>query len=209
MKYIKVKFFILVVLMVGCKKEAIEPEPTIFAGLHDSTFEFYEHPGNTVIDVEWDVQNLYGSGRDSVDLDMNGSADLFFAVNLFNFDSIHLISSPYPVILPKVHLSSSSEFQFAFYTGAVWQGHGSASSFSYVDRLELNEPIDLLTNWTRSSTMWKAYPNSSFAPPPSDWLSAGSSHFIAIKRGEDKFGWVEIDLTDSYNPIVLGFAIEG
>lgn len=201
----------LAALLIACKKETVEPEPmaTVFAGVFDTTFGYYQHPGNTVMEVTWDSLNLYGRAEDSVDLDLNGSFDLYFEVVRFNFDSIHLLNGPsYPLNYPKCVVRSSTEYEFSMYKVNYGTGHGQVGQYWYVGRLDANDPVDTRAYWSREAELWTSFPPSLFAPPGSAWFQADGSDFIAIKRGEYQYGWVEIDASDRNNPIVKSFAIQ-
>lgn len=202
---------VLIALLMACKKETVEPEPmaTVFAGVYDSTFSYYQHPGNTVMEITWDSLNLYGRAEDSVDLDLNGSFDLYFEVLRFNFDSIHLLNGPsYPLNYPKCVVQSSTEYEFSMDKVVHGMAHGQVGHYWYVGRLDANDPVDTRGYWSRGAELWTSFPPSSSAPPGSAWFQADGSDFIAIKRGENQYGWLEIDASDRYNPIVKSFAIQ-
>lgn len=201
-------------LVVSCKKDNetnnsnnATPTKNILAGINDGTFSSYDYQPNLEVALVWDAQNLYGAGSDSIDLDMNGSYDLFVVLNVLNNDSTHLLGGALPNPFPVCSMSTSSEFQLAFYTVGYAIGMGQTSSASFIDRLNLSERIDLLTDWRHSGVLWQQNPGSAGTPPFGDWYSATSSNYIGIKQNGNKYGWIEVDASDPYRPKFVRYVI--
>lgn len=179
----------------------------VFAGMYDNTFNYYEYQPNFEVAISWDSQNLYGVGYDSIDLDLNGSFDLFITIDVLNIDSAYLLNGALPNPFPNCELNTSSEFQLAFYTENYPTGMGQTSSTSFVDRLDLNERIDDMTDWRNAGKMWQQNPGTIGTPPYGDWSYASNSNYIGIRQNGDKFGWIEIDASDKNNVKYMRYAI--
>ena len=212
MRYLIVSIFFLV--LVSCKKEVPENNfPTtsivnpVYAGVSDSNFVVYDYQPNLEVSITWDVQLLYGVVNDSIDLDLNGIFDVYITMNVLNPDSAYLLGGAMPNPFPGFTISTSSEFQLAFYTESYPIGMGQTGSASFVDRLDVNERIDLLSDWRDGGTMWQENPGVIGAPPYGDWHSASNSNYIGIKQNGDKFGWIEMDGSDVNHPKFVRCAI--
>lgn len=205
---------ILGLAIVSCNKDTVpitdednqSANTEVYAGVYDSTFSYHQLATPLEISIAWDTQNLYGTGYDSLDIDLDGDFDLIFTLNLLNEDSIHLISGT-PNPFPFLHVQSNNGFKVASYDEVFYIGLGQTATATYADRLDLNERIDALTDWSINLKVWGENPGGAMMPPFGDWYSANSQNYLAIKLNDDKYGWVEVDASNPKNPKFSSFAI--
>jgi len=207
-------------LIMSCKKDTIIEKNTtsgaisvleVKAGVQDASFNYHEFPSALEIIIEWDTQNLYGLGFDSLDIDSDGSFDFFISLNTINEDSNHLLTG-IPSSFPSCLLSSSNGLEFAFYTESFPIGLGQNGNTKYVDKLDFEERIDLLSNWQAQQTfgifMWSENPGGVWMPPFGEWYYASTEKYIAIKMNGDKYGWIKIDASSPKAPKIMSYAIQ-
>ena len=207
-------FFIISLIVLSCTKEKqneshINTNMTseIYAGVYDSSFNHFEFQPAFQIPIFWDSQLLYGNGYDSLDLDFNGSFDLFITLSLLNPDSIQLLTG-LPNPFPYCNLTTSSEFESAFYSESFPIGLGQSSSVSFVDRFDFNERIDTISDWRNQGKMWQQNPGNIGNPPFGEWMYTTSTFYIGIKQSGDKFGWIEVDASNPEYPKLISYAIQ-
>lgn len=195
--------------------EQISPSPDstgIHAGLYDSTFVFYDIEPDYVIPLIWDTLNLYASGTGSVDVDLNGSPDLFFQATSFNWDSLHLVTGSTPDQMSMCSVNTSQEFEVGLqtlvYTIAVG---GHTATADYVRRYDHAEWIDSISHWDSDEVMWTENPYGNWTVgirPIGYWGLAETIHYMAIRKNGQKLGWLEIDATDRDSVLVKSCAIK-
>ena len=189
------------------EEDGISENTQVYAGVYDSTFSYHQFTTPLEIAMTWDTQNLYGIGYDSLDIDSDGDFDLIFTLNLLNEDSIHLISGM-PNPFPSLHVHSNNGFKVASYDEVFYIGLGQTATATFADRLDLNERIDIISDWDTDLKMWGENPGGAMMPPFGDWYSATSQNYLAIRLNDDKYGWVEVDASNSKNPKFTGFSIQ-
>jgi len=87
-------------------------------------------------------------------------------------------------------------------------GHGGSASIHYINWLNEGEQINMLNDWFAGGKLWQSTPGGSFTPPDSDWYYASSTHYIALKLGERRYGWIELDTSDpEQGPVFIRIAI--
>jgi hypothetical protein len=185
------------------------PLKTVYAGEYDESYIYYKYQEPLEIRIKWDEQNLYGAGKDSIDLDFNGKYDIWIHLNILNEDSLHLIQG-YPDPFPGCFLKVGQGTEVATYTISYPIGHGQYSKASYADTLSQGERIDRITEWYGNPTggiaMWATHPGG-FAPPTyGGWYDAKSVKYLGIKQ-EGRFGWIKVDATDTHNPKIVSYAL--
>ncbi len=205
--YQLVFYSLLVLTVMSCKKEPT-PEVKIaevYAGVHDASFHYYEFVSPDSISISWDAQNLYGVGSDSLDIDSNGAYDFFISLYIVNQDSLHLLTGvPNPI--PSCVISTKNGLEVAYYIETYAIGLGQTASANFVDRLDYNERIDLISAWHTNITMWCEPPGSTL--PNGDWYSATTESYMAIKMNGNKYGWIKLNAFDQENPKIISYAIQ-
>lgn len=203
------------IMIVSCNKDTVPnidestaaKDTEVYAGVYDTTFTHHQFTSPVEIAISWDAQNLYSVGYDSLDIDSDGIYDLYFTLNLLNEDSLHLLNGM-PDPFPSCSVSSLNGFEVAFYSESYLVGMGQYATADFADRLELNERIDLLSDWDTDLKMWGENPGGAGTSPFGDWYSASSQNYLAIRLNNEKFGWVEVDAFNPKNPKFISFAIQ-
>lgn len=206
-------------LFFSCKKEiepteeipdpATEVLPEVFAGDVNDDMELQALTPALTFNYIWDEDNLYGQATDSIDINEDGLFDFIFSLHDYNEDSIHLIEGM-PSPFPYFYLEAKNGYEFCTHQETYPIGLGSYNTATYVDRLSYSEPIDTFSNWEHSYTcLWHENPGTGpGVPPVGDWYTCDTLNYIGIRNDSDKFGWIEADLTDPKNPIIMRYAIE-
>lgn len=212
--YLVLLTFLTGFTIVSCKKDSIDLNndnsvsiAKVYAGVHDASFNYSEFAPPFGISIIWDAQNLYGFGSDSLDIDSNGSYDLFISLQILNQDSLHLLNGM-PNPFPSCVLNSKNGLEIAFYSESYPIGLGQTSTAIFVDRLDFNERIDLISDWETSINMWAENPGGAGTPPFGDWYSASSENYVALKMAGNNYGWVKIDASDPKDPKILSYALQ-
>ncbi len=204
-------------IIVSCKKEIVPNDIStsestsdtaeVYAGVHDTSFHHFEFAVPHGITIVWDAQNLYGTGFDSLDIDLNGTYDLFITLNVLNPDSLHLLTGM-PNPFPSCALNAENGLEVAFYTESFPIGLGQTGTATFVDRLDFNERIDVISDWATNRTMWSENPGGAGTPPFGDWYYASSENYIATKMNGDKYGWIRVDASDPKDPKFVSYATQ-
>ncbi len=206
---------IVLALIMSCKKDQVEPEPepqvtfyTITAGQSGAGFSVTTNTNPNSFNVNYDSLNLYGVGYDSIDINLDGSFDLFFELNVINPDSMHLITGV-PNPMPSLMVYSYDSFESILLEDAVPIGMGGYNYYEYADTLASGMVISSGDNWksliTPGLAMWLEAPAGG-SQNNGPW-GGGYDGYMAV-RFNGKYGWVHIDCTNSNDPLIMGYAIE-
>ena len=209
--------FLVTFTLYSCKKdkglENINKEPAkmasmVYAGVHDSSFYYNNFQTAVQIATTYDAQNIYASGSDSIDLDSNGTYDLFISLRLMNEDSIHLL----PILLyqfPHCSLKTSNEFQLSFEDVYYPIGLGMNGILSFVNKIDYNTLISSTMDWQNEGLLWQQSPSTSGNPPKGPWYIPETSYFyIGIRKNGNNYGWIEVDASDPRDPKFLAVALK-
>jgi hypothetical protein len=201
-------------IIVSCKKDSPDSNSNntvnateVYAGVHDASFNYSEFTPPQGISIIWDAQNLYGIGSDSLDIDSDGTHDLFISLQILNQDSLHLLTGM-PNPFPSCLLNSKNGLEIAFYSESYPIGLGQTSSAIFVDRLDYNERIDLIPDWETIINMWSENPGWAGTPPFGDWYYASSVNYVALKMTGNNYGWIKIDASDPKDPKIVSYALQ-
>ncbi len=203
---------LFIITILSCKKDPLLSndinETPVYAGIYDTSFNYHEFSPSIAISVTWDSLNLYGYGKDSIDIDLNGSYDIIIDVSFLNYDSIHLLNgSPNPY--PHYGLKLRNGMKVAIYEEFYPIGMGAFGSFVWIDTLQYGKRIDQISEWNEYECieMWmKDLPPVALSN--GCWYYAESTKYIGIRKDNNKFGWIEIDATDYENLIFVRYAIK-
>lgn len=206
---------LLSITISSCKKKTIVVEnPSedntttaieVYTGVSDNTFDSILYQPNFEVPIIWDVQNLYGVGEDSLDFDQDGLYDFYMKLSLLNQANSNLLTG-LPDPFPNCVLRTNNGYEIGFYTQSFPIGLGQTSTISFVDRHDLNERIDLNSNWSTAGKMWQE--NPSLTQPYGDWHGANGTYYISIRKDNVKYGWIEVDATNHENPKIVRMAIQ-
>lgn len=69
-------------------------------------------------------------------------------------------------------------------------------------------PFSIMNGWRTKGKLWQSTPGAHFIIPDSEWHYASSTHYLALKLGERKYGWIELDTSDpEQGPVFIRIAI--
>lgn len=197
------------VVLASCsKKKNDKPVPIqVNAGIYNSSFHYMVWQPEKHIPITWDSLHLYGQGKDSIDLNLDGSYDLTVTLGTLNHDSIHLLGGYMPDPFPHCYLTARNGFQMAFVKKSFYVGLGQTTQVYYVECFEYEEHINSSTDWRSAGRLWHDNPGGGGTPPLSDWQTSGETRYIGLRMNEFFYGWVKVDVSDPQDPIFLSMAI--
>jgi len=185
-EYIIIACFIL--LVSTCKKEA-DPGEYILAGIIDDSFYHFEFSPDKTIAISWDSLNLYGFGKDSLDLDNDGNFDLVFNLQIINNDSLHLLDglpNPFPYLY-VIHRNSAG---ISTLTETFYSGLGSTGTATYANAFMLNDKIYKNGEWSEvdeeSQNLWGDNPSNYY--PKGKWFNLNETGFLGVRINEKLAG---------------------
>lgn len=181
----------------------------VFAGRYDNSFMVHNFNPPLEISINWDAQNLYGYGQDSIDIDLDNNYDLVFQLNIINPDSIHLLNGM-PDPFPNLRIRLKNGFEIAFCTESYYVGLGQTNTANFADTLAMDERVDLLNDWysgpQNAIAMWQENPGS-MNPSYGPWYYTSKLMYIGIRKDKEHCGWIAVDETEPYHPRIAGYAI--
>jgi hypothetical protein len=212
MKWLIFILSLLLLSVAACKKEQpidnqlAETElPPVYAGEEDTSMFSYTFPNPVAITVNYDSMNLYGNGISTLDFDFDGVTDLTIAMDILNQDSLHLLNGLTPNPQPNCIIEGGANIAIAM-TSETLQINGNLSTVYWCDTIQQGQKIGAHLEWSEVNTqlsMWK----ETGSGVAGCWIDADGINYIGFKFNE-KYGWLAIDVTDSYNPLLIKFAIQ-
>ncbi len=198
---------IMIFTGISCKKEQ---QKEVYAGRYDENFHHHQYNPPLQIDFQWDDQNLYGQGSMALDLDLDGVNDLVIDQHILNRDSLHLLPGM-PNPFPNARITLFNGFEAAFYSEIYPIGLGQTNTAYFADTLQFQERIDPIIKWFPQSSdaiaLWQENPGN-LAPSFGGWYYARKVMYIGLRRGSDRYGWIEMDATDPYDPKISRWAFQ-
>lgn len=211
MKFIFPILFSVSLLFVSCKKDGNSSplfNNTIKAGVITPVFM----TGDTLtpsleLMINWDSQNLYGFGEDSLDFNQDGIIDFRFTCALLNQDSIHLLNGQMPNPFPYFRITGVNGTLVRLRTEEAPIGLGQTTTLYWADTVGYENQISEKNTWGGTTlNMWQENPSPgtmSFGP----WYAVSGTRYIGFSRIE-KLGWLEIDATNHEQIKVLSVAYQ-
>lgn len=188
--------------------------PAVYAGIVKPGILVQDFNPPLEITLQWDAQNLYGSGSISLDLDQDTNTDFDLYMNVLNYDSIHLLNGGLPDPFPACRLTRYGDWETSFLEMPYPVGLGTTAYAYYVKAFKPNQKINAQSvQWSGEYlSLWQETP-STFQPPAGPWRSSEQIAYIGVlKRGarlwDKTYGWIEIDKSEANNPKVLRIAVE-
>lgn len=195
-------FLLTLGLIFSCKKDEngdFEPlfQNTIKAGVTFALQWDTINP-NVSLSINWDAQNLYGSGSDSIDIDGDGQYDLLFECSLLNPDSLHLLNGQQPNPHPFFSVKPSNGYLIRLATEVADTAIGSSVTVYWADSIGYESKIKNNDLWSGTTVnLWQENATSgtiSFGP----WYNLSETKYIGFNR-LNKLGWIEVDATNREN----------
>lgn len=209
MKYLFRCFFLFHILLNSCKTDT--NQSPVFTGEYDSNFIFHEFDPPLSIELKFNSLTDYYKGADSIDINLDEKFDLFIEQQMpIPIDSISPTNSKYPFfkLTPKNNLELAERY-FVYPAG-----HGSIQKVTWIDTLSVQQRIDNLQYWSKTTEfrlMW-GIPPSTFGTSFGFWYDVTKPEMyvgIRMKIGSDyKFGWIKVDATSKENMRFISYAIE-
>ncbi|MBU1370416.1 MAG: hypothetical protein KJ578_08310 [Bacteroidetes bacterium] len=196
-------------MLLSCSKDDI-PKKSLLAGdTTDVAFHRFFNPP-LQLSLIWDEQKLYGNATDSLDIDNDQVADVFFRLIVLNPDSLHLLEGEMPNPFPSLHIyGRDSLFETATISETVYVGLGTTTKYYWVEALEHGQLIDETRNWKPANywgeKLWSENPVSMLSNGP--WFEKAQPAFVAFRlRGA--LGWIKMDTHSTDDPLIMGFALQ-
>ena len=212
----KTKYILLLFLFSlfysSCKKEKKEyllPESfeavKIYAGIDDPSLFNYTFINPMSVRITYDANNLYGRGTTELDLDLDGVTDLTVVLNLINQDSVHLLNGNLPIPAPSCSIQGNSSVAIAIRTEEI-EVNGQITMQDWCDTVSRGREINSDLNWSSTNTslmLWKEAVGFTLGT----WSLIEGVSYIGF-RFNGKFGWIEVDATNPYNPLFTKFSMQ-
>ena len=221
---------VLILLIISsCNKEEIEEITTpFFAGVYNDSMLFHEFNPPLEIILQTDSLNNVKYGIDSLDIDLNGSFDVFISqkINTKFSDSLSYIPIEYADKnnFPFIGLRLKNDFEVAYAKVPVNAGLGTMTSINLIDTLLYETRIDKINNWHDSKMdkdSYMGFYNGSIwlwaAPPTSFWTYGpwfkliNRDMFIGIRKNTEtgyKLGWIKVKIYSRSTFEIISYAIE-
>tara|TARA_Y100000991_G_C21929596_1_gene330223 strand:+ start:402 stop:1094 length:693 start_codon:yes stop_codon:yes gene_type:complete len=179
---------------------------SVFAGVYDENFIYTYFSNSIEILVNWDDDNLYFQGETFIDIDMDGTEDLKFKIGGYNQDSTHI---PYPLELNNCVLTPLNGFEIAFDIELFYISMAQSIDIDIVRQLSFNDGLDFHNNWYSDSDGWirMFYENYHITMPFGSWYDASGINYISVRKN-DKYGWIEVDMSDGLFPKIIAYAFQ-
>ncbi len=151
---------------------------------------------------------LYGFGVDSLDLDNDQQADVFFTLNIINKDSLHLLNNQMPDPFPSFRISAKGKVSIAKVTETAYAGLGTIVEFYYADTLAEGTVINEALQWQNinetSLTVWGEHPDYLPGLSYGPWYEHLQAYIGFYVNGN--YGWIRLDTSNPYEPKISGIA---
>lgn len=209
--------YFLIVLLIGvfynsCKKE-VEDEylsesftpSRVYAGVSDTSLFNYTFVNPVSVEVIYDVDHLFGYGSSIIDFDLNGVNELSIIMNVINQDSIHLLNGSLPVPSPSCSIETSLSLSIAMINEDVII-NGYPSNYQWCDAISTGQEVGSNLEWSDVNSeldLWCQINGNNLG----EWFSIGGVSYIGFKLN-DKYGWLEVDVTNPLNPIFTKLAMQ-
>jgi hypothetical protein len=182
---------------ISCKKDKVNEQPQVYAGIVDSEMVYQKLEPSIEIKLDPDTLLNYSTDIDSVDLDKDGSFDLFISARQIYGpnDSLQNSFEDYPYC--KMVLKNG--FEIATITEHFPTGLGTTGSTEWVDTIHLNNPIGPDLQWSGTNTyrwMWVVPPTEFWGSYGVWYLLSDAELYVGLRLSEasvSKFGWLKIE----------------
>lgn len=215
MKQINLFLLILVFFIAGCKKLNQPPSTVVILDNQSSSWNITNFTPALNFNVHWDVNDLYGSAEDSLDIDGDNQFDIVFRLKLINQDSIHLLGGGMPNPFPgfSAYCPNSSGWEMATEKELMYAGLGTVVTWYWIKPLIMGYDLTNHDVWKTSANIWQENPipfQLSFGP----WYSTQDIRYIGLKKNRTfgdiifpLYSWIELDCTDRQNPKIIRVAV--
>jgi hypothetical protein len=224
--FILILNILFLLILSSCRKVEIEEiTSTVFAGIYNDSMLYHEFNPPWQITLQTDTLKNIQYGIDSIDIDLNGSFDIFIIQRIyldwtddFNWTSLEEDNFPYNGLRFK------NNFEVAYRKIPVNVGKGEINNIPMVDTLAYESRIDRLKNWHDSkmdNNSYMGFYNGSiwlWGAAPSlfwnygIWYSITNKYiYIGIRKNTDtgyKLGWIKVKVYSRDKFEIMSYAIE-
>ena len=185
----------------GC--ETCQCIVSVFAGVYDNTFNYYEYNPPIAIEMVWDSENLYFEGQGYMDINLDGNNDIKFDIGGYNQNNLN----EYPLIFNHSTVTTFNNFEVCYYTETFYGGMGFVANFDFVRRLDFNDGIDGGDNWfSDSNSFIRMFYENPSSMPYGDWYNSNGIYYIGIRKN-NKYGWIKLEMFDGW-PTIISYAFQ-
>lgn len=216
-KYTIISILFFLIIFTQCKKED-SSNNSIIAGYHDSSMFYKIEDSLHIANLQWDSLQVTQYSIDTLLLEEGTSVyPLIFSIYRVNLDSLAKLPSN-TVYNQYTHFSirciNSDPVMIKYVTKEYGAGLGTYASFDFVDPIQKNASIneDNMKNISKRDLNF-----FEILPPPGSsslsdfdngpWYDIHAIQFVGILIN-NKLGWIEIDINDTYQPRILAYAIQ-
>jgi len=198
-----IALFLLVHLM-SCKKE--KDVTPLFAGESNADYIINSNANELQPTVVFGIQNTYGRGRTSLDLDSDGQTDLILEITSLNEDSFPFAGTPHLFDGWRIYFKYDVQIAGTRATTSIGTSFNMAAAFSAGDRIDTHEVWDDRSDIDDHTIGWTSGPGVQGASQES-WFHINGIAYVGFKIG-DRYGWLEIDGTVPDEPQFLSYALQ-
>lgn len=201
---------IFLLFLWACNK-ADEPKAPVLAGVFNSSMNYKEwNPGFQVV-LHHDAMLNMDYGKDSLDINQDGSYDIIISQN----NLLHFSAEDNSVdIFPSYYLSVKNGVAIAIIKEEYFTVINKISNAFWVDTITYKANLENITDWSDN------YPNNlSYATPPTiffgyygPWYGLSNKEaYIAMRIHTNtryRYGWIKVHVTSPQNVSILSYALE-
>jgi len=210
MKGLVLNIFILILLIVSCKKE--DTKNQVYAGKNDTNLNYTEFTPPFQINLESDSLNNIKYGMDSIDINSDGEFDLIInqRVLIDWNDTIQISNSNYPYC----NLTIKNGLELAIKSETIYIGLGQTTEVIWVDTITYNTSINNITEWSKPNTstwMWGVPPTTFWGSNGCWYNLADTERYIGIRmkiNSEYKLGWIRVYQHSREKIEIISYALE-
>lgn len=208
-----------VLLSIACNKDDSDEKITyINAGVQDSNFEFHKFTSPISIVATMDMGGYAMFALDTIALELKGTTHYLFTRLMYaNPDSLAILNQKDSFVLQAFEIRSFDGLQIATETKSYYVGQGHSTDLKFVKSYGKNQLIYSNENWTSTNistftwfSLWDMPLNMHSTILNYDggsWYNVPAIRYIGFKLNS-KSGWIEVDLSNKYNPKFKGYAIQ-
>ena len=207
-------------IFYSCKEEGekIIESDIVYAGVYEASYIHHEFNPPLKIKTELDSVTWFSSGKDSIDLDLDGNFDLIISVYLHPNDTAYEIGSKR--FFPSCRLLFKNNFEVAIKGFQYACGHGICNYAPFIESFEYNTDINHFEfDWylgNENKTLWLITPEGSGYPRGWWYYANEEERYIGIRIKEQintntyryRYGWIKVNAINRNDMSVTEYALE-
>ncbi|MGE5395514.1 MAG: hypothetical protein ACM3P1_12290 [Candidatus Saccharibacteria bacterium] len=212
MKAIFLYLTIILLFLLACNKEEDEPRTPVLAGVFNSSMNYKEWNPAFQVTLQHDGMRNMDYGKDSLDINQDGSYDVIISQNNLRFNSSANNNSI--DIFPFYYLSLKNGLSIAVIKEPNFTVINQLSNAYWVDTIAYKTNLENITNWSDSYSN-----NLSYATPPTvffgydgPWYGLSNKEaYIAMRihtSSRYRYGWIKVNVTSPEKVSIISYALE-